>query len=621
MSTTIPNLDLIRNEALLSLTKEFDLEKSQGRYASVNPELIKLCSEQGLSDDKKDASRALFVSDYIFTESPTGHSEEDRRKDVIKMFLIGLERNESSEIIVQIFHLAYKTASMIRRSDIFMAGRGVPRETSLLILKDIFIDAYLQICSEVLGTGESGFELALLAGALKKTFPTVEYDFYKTAPKSTQYGSLLKFTWKLLEDYNSVMKVEVNDQVVIPNIDKTSSLMCVNQNNFSSWNISTLPADLSTNQKMLKELNSFISQADETRPLVYFRGKVLKTNEKFFLIRNPTSKNKPFLLLKSTADEVNVTEILILLDNRGRELSENKELFKPVPKTHTVKEQVKETITETITSTEVPAEPESEPQTAPKPPVEQSETKQEKPKKPGFFARLFGRGKKEPKEVKKQEPSKTKAKSKKLEPEVRTREITKEVEKTKTIPPSTDFMDFISHAMAIISVGDLHLFEIFDTFRESNYQFLGVLHSDFTANNSVFLAHKKFTDARGLVNTLDGLDVILEKTLKHFFGEEVQLMPEEILFTGTGDTRYVMMFEGNNDHLVGMAGTTSIDEDYTGKEPETFQRRTLGMRTNQILTSLKSNRFSDAAQRVLGNELLNNTNEIPIETAVLNIHK
>ena len=117
------------------------------------------------------------------------------------------------------------------------------------------------------------------------------------------------------------------------------------------------------------------------------------------------------------------------------------------------------------------------------------------------------------------------------------------------------------------------------------------------------------------------MDVVLEKVLKHFFGDEVQIMPEEILFTSTGDARYVMLFEGNDDHLVGMAGTTSLDEDYTGKEPQTFQRRTLGMRTNQILNSLKSNRFSDATKRVLGDELLLNTNEIPYESAVLNIHK
>ena len=198
---------------------------------------------------------------------------------------------------------------------------------------------------------------------------------------------------------------------------------------------------------------------------------------------------------------------------------------------------------------------------------------------------------------------------------------TPKVPTTKTIEPPNNLVDIIANSIALISVGDLQLFEIFDTFRESNYQFLGVLHSDFKNNNSLFKVHKKFTDARGLITTLDGLDVVLEKTLKHFYGQDVQLMPEEILFTSTGDARYVMLFEGNEDHLIGMAGTTNIEEDYTGKEIETFQRRTLGMRTNQILNSLKSNRFSDAVQRVLGDELLVNTNEIPYDNAVLDIHK
>ena len=599
---------MIRTEALESLTKEFDLEKSQSRYASVNPELIKLCESLGLSDEKKDASRALFVADYIFTESPAGSSEEDRRKDVVKMFLIGIDRigEKGSDILVQAFHLAYKTGSMIKRSDIFMAGRGIPRETSLLILKDIFVDAYLKVSSDLLGPGKCGFELALLAGALTKTFPSVEYESYKEAPKATDYVKLLSFTWKLLQGYNAKVKVEVNDQVVIPNIDRTSSVLSVSSDNFSSYNVATLPANLKDNRAILKEVDDFISQADSTRPLVYFRGKILKTNEKFFLIRNPNSPSKPFLLLRSTADEVNVTEILTLLRHRGRELVENASLFKPVPKptpqpVKTEEKKTKEAI-----------KPVEQPPVTPKPQT----ASVEEPKKPGFFARLFGRGKKKDQSA----SSASKAVSGEVKP-VDKKPETKKEKVVKHADPSTSFADYISFALSLIAVGDLQLFEIFDTFRESNYQFLGVLHSDFTKNTSTFKAHKKFSDARGLVNTLNGLDVVLEKALKHFYGQSVQIMPEEILFTSTSEARYVMLFEGNDEHLVGMAGTTSIDEDYTGKEPETFQRRTLGMRTNQILNSLKSNRFSDAIVRVLSDEIVKNTNDIEYDVAVLNIHQ
>lgn len=615
LSVIIPNIEQIRNEALLSLTKEFDLEKSQSRYATVNPELIKLCESLGLSDEKKDASRALFVSDYIFTESPAGSSEEDRRKDVIKMFLIGLDRNEKSDILVQAFNLAFKTASMIKRRDIFMAGRGIGRQTSLIIIKDIFIDAYLKLCSEILGNHRCGFELALLASVLKKTFPTQEYESYKDAPKATDYGQLLKYTWKLLQEYNNSVKIEVNDQVVIPNIDKTSSLVCVNENNFSSWNIATLPPNLDSNRSMLKELNNFISQADSTRPLVYFRGKILKTNEKFFLIRNPHNSARPFLILRSTADEINVTEVLTLLNNRGRELKDNMDLFKPVSRVVQVKEQEKqkEIRVEKKEVVTPPATLKSETNVPPQP--------QANPKKAGFFARLFGRGKKSSTDTPKEVTSTSENKTTNDESKQPKQEPKKKTETSKTIPSSSNLVDFISNAIALLSVGDLQLFEIFDTFRESNYQFLGVLYSDFKNNSSLFQVHKKFTDARSFVATLDGLDVVLEKTIKHFFGQESQIMPEEILFSGTGEERYVMMFEGNDDHLVGMAGSTSIVDDYTGKEPQTFQRRTLGMRTNQILTSLKSNRFSDAVQRVLGSELLANTNEIPYEKAVLDIHK
>ena len=50
-SANIPNYEIIRNDALLSLAKEFDIDKSLGRYASVNPELIKLCESMGLTDE------------------------------------------------------------------------------------------------------------------------------------------------------------------------------------------------------------------------------------------------------------------------------------------------------------------------------------------------------------------------------------------------------------------------------------------------------------------------------------------------------------------------------------------------------------------------------------------
>lgn len=615
-SITIPNIDVIRNEALDSLTKEFDLEKSLGRYSTVNPELIKLCESMGLSDEKKDASRALFVADYVFTESPSGSSEEDRRKDVIKMFMTGLERTEKgSEILVQTFHLAFKTASMMKRSDIFMAGRGIPRQTSLLILKDIFLDGYLKICSEVLGVGKCGFELAILAGALKKTFPSVEYEQYNSAPKSSDYGPLLKFTWKLLQEYNTQVKVDVNDQVVIPNIDKTSSFFCLNKDNFSSWNVDSLPADLKANKAALKEVNDFISQADSVRPLVYFRAKVLKSNDKFFLIRDPYNDTKPFLLLKTSADEVNVTEILTLLNNRGRELSDNVDLFKAVGKE--IEVEVKDSKKHEAKKVDLSKSTASS--------VSGSVQSSTPDKKPGFFARLFGRGKKSETPVTQSTPIQAtppveetviKQEEKPKEDKPKPKQMKKIIQ-----DPSSTFADFISNAISLIAVGDLRLFEIFDTYRESNYQFLGVLHSDFKNNSSIFKAHKKFTDARSLVTTLDGLDVVLEKFFKHFYGKEIQLMPEEILFTSNDDARYVMTFEGNENHLVGMGGSSGLVDDYTGKQPEVYQRRTLGMRTNQILNSLKSNRFSDAVVRVLGEEVINNTNEITYESAVLNIYK
>jgi hypothetical protein len=507
-----------------------------------------------------------------------------------------------------------------------MTGKGVQREASLITLKDLFIDAYLEICEEVLGKGTCGWELSILASALKKTLPGVEYKYYKSAPKRSEKTKLFPYIWNLLTEYSMSVKTVVNEESLIPNIDKSNTLLGLlpdkNDLYFSKWNFKNLRTSLKKNKEELINLHNFISQSDDTRPFIYLRAKILNSDQHIFLVRHPENI-KPFFLLKSPVDEINVTEILTLLKNRGDDIGGNPNVIPVQLQIEEVEKTVVREIEETI-DRNTSKKQKFKGQLSPRPPL--SVQNEQKNKKQGFFSRIFSRFR--------TSKSKTAQSSQKAE---KPKEVKKEVKKgKKTVKekikvkkekhPSSNIPDFISYALGVAAVGDLNLFQLFDTVRESNYAFSGVLYSDFKNNSSTFYASKTINNPKSLTKILDGLDMAVERVINHFEGDKVQIMPKEILFRGrTIDTNFVLIFEGNEDHLVGIMGSTYVKDEttYAGpeEEEETFQRRTLKMRTNQLLNTLKSvHRFDEVFTRVLGEELLKQCQEYKFEHAILNIY-
>ncbi|MHA1332228.1 MAG: hypothetical protein ACTSR2_14260, partial [Candidatus Hodarchaeales archaeon] len=175
----IPNLSNIR-EFVKNIDNEYDIEARVKRYINL-PDLIAKVHDHSISREN-DAIRALFVADYLApaSEFPPGTTDDDRYSSIFNSFKMGLERGSSSDSIMRVFYLAYKTATAIRRQDLFMGGRGLDMESRLIRIRDNFIPAYLEVAGETLNNNASCvWELGLLAAALTRDFPDKQIQKYK----------------------------------------------------------------------------------------------------------------------------------------------------------------------------------------------------------------------------------------------------------------------------------------------------------------------------------------------------------------------------------------------------------------------------------------------------------
>lgn len=600
----VPNLEVLKG-IVNKINEEFDLEVRLKRYTTASPELVSEASSLGLSKND-DATRALFVTDFIVTASefPPGKSDEDRRKSIINTFIKALsQRNKSSDVLTKIYYLAYKTAVLIRRADIFMAGRGLDRDTGLFIIQDIYLEPYLRLCSEILGKGSCGWELGIITAALKRTSPDDEIEIFKGVPEYTDRSTLVPFFWKLLKEYSYIQKVEVNTNVVIPNIATTSTIFAGKTKSdtlFSLWNLITAPTSLRDNKKQLDSLFDFVTKNDKEKPLIYLRGTIKETKENIIFVRNLDLESNPILLLKTTADEINTSEALTILGLRGKDIIgwKNADNFKAEVKTQK-------------TSEPVPSNELNKPQK----PQEQQLATDNTQKKKGFFSKLIekifsGSGSKKNPDTQKQEPTTGETKQK------QSSTVTKITSSGRDNLPL-----YLSHALTINIVGDLHLFEIFDTIREFKYSVVGILESDYGKGETKLFTTTKFDNPKSLMSLLDGLDTILEETVNHFFGKKHQVIPREILFISTNEQRFAISFESDDKRIVGTIGQTYSKDiaDWRAKDEEPIQRRTLQMRTGQLLSARHHTPLDEAIKRIYGEDFSKKTTETILDHPILTL--
>ncbi|NHJ32939.1 MAG: hypothetical protein FK732_08755, partial [Asgard group archaeon] len=386
----IPNLKTIQDLAA-SMDDEFDIESRLKRYETMNPELMEFAARYGLRNPVE-ATPALFVADYIVTSSevPPGGTDEERRESIINCFQYGLKsRCESAEALMRVFYLSQKTATLMRRNNSYMAGRGLVQETGVLLLKDSFLTPYLAVSTEILGSGDTGWELGLLSSALNQTYPHKELLEYENAPSYEDDSKLFQFSQKLLDEFVKQHKVEINSNLVIPNIMKTSIIFITKPSKqplISIWNPQNIFSRWvgEEGKTVVTPLLEFLHKSDEDKALIYLRGRIVDTDYQLMLVRNPYVDGKPMTLIKTPADEINVSKILTTLAYRGSEAQELEKgviVEEPVIRKEMVEEEVEEELEKEV---EIP-QPKEDTQLERKPLIEEQPVK-----KIGLFGKIKG---------------------------------------------------------------------------------------------------------------------------------------------------------------------------------------------------------------------------------------
>jgi len=587
---------------------EYKWEKTVEMYKSISTDLIDFARGVGM-ENPDHASCALFLADYVITSSevPSGLTDEERRTSIINAFITGLgSRNADPKLITKIFYLSQKIGTTLKRTEGFLSSRGLNKDAGLLLLKDLYVIPYLEFIKSTLGSGNTGWELGLLASAIKQSLPDKEVEKYmELTTKGDEYSNFTA-TWSLLKQLEKESKIQVNSNLVIPNISDTKVLTVTSIKSkplISIWKGSDrIPnEDLESINNLLK----FLETADNDKPILFLRGEIVGSDAKLMMARNPYLEGKPLIMLKTTADEINVSETLALLSNRASELNFWQEL-QPETITEIIEEEVEleqevEEIVEIPVTTQV-----------------SKESNRVKPKKKGLFSRIksiFGSSTSPdiPSGVKTTPKTKTEVKKKK-------EKVKQKIKKKKDrLLPYTP--NFISHAMGAVTVGDLDLFEIFDTFRETEYLIVGALESDFDENETKFVAEARLGNAEEWLNVLDGLDQVLEKAVNTYFGGENQIMPSEIFFLTKDDKRFMITLQGNNQRIVGtMAVTYEKDiTDWQDEGEDPIKRRSLHMRTGQLLSARVHTPFDAAVARIYQGAINQDTKVYTLDRAILSI--
>ena len=123
------------------------------------------------------------------------------------------------------------------------------------------------------------------------------------------------------------------------------------------------------------------------------------------------------------------------------------------------------------------------------------------------------------------------------------------------------------------------------------------------------------------MSLLDGLDTILEETVNHFFGKKHQVIPREILFISTNEQRFAISFESDDKRIVGTIGQTYSKDiaDWRAKDEEPIQRRTLQMRTGQLLSARHHTPLDEAIKRIYGEDFSKKTTETILDHPILTL--
>lgn len=591
----VPNLTAVK-EMADTIDSEFDLKSRFDRYVSMSQDLLTLAKSNGIKSDD-DAVRALFIADFVITSSevPSGISDDERRISIFKTFISSMEIcGSSAENTMRGLFLVQKVAISLKRNLSFLCGRGLPQDTALIFMKDITLSAYLKIVAEDYGWTSLSFALGALSAGVQNKLPDTEIAAFLEESKNVKNSDDLHVvqSWEVLTNLRDANPVTVNDKIVIPNIQESSVLFTAKFDKkpiISAWNAPNFLEK--SNDQILIDYLDYFEKSDSSLPLMYFRGKTVEGDRSIIIVRDPYAPGKPGVLYKTTADEVNVTEVISILDQRSDEKEGWVQLFEQTPVRY--QEKIEKEVEEVVTEE-----------------VEEPASEAAKPK--GFFGKLkalFGGG------------SGSSSKPKK-----KVKTSTKKVKKTETVSKLKNRDIFIvppilSQSIAASTIGGLQLFEFFDVQREDEYVIVGAMESNFEENKTTFVTESRFENPNQMIQLIDGLDQAMESTLNGYFGGSHQVYPSEIMFRSKDGSRFIIMFEANEKRIVGTIAITYKKDmsAWQDKEEQTQKRRTLQMRTGQLMSARVHTPFDTSIERIYG-DTINKSKEIfELDHAVLSI--
>ena len=201
------------------------------------------------------------------------------------------------------------------------------------------------------------------------------------------------------------------------------------------------------------------------------------------------------------------------------------------------------------------------------------------------------------------------------------RDVKKKEKKKKVL--SHQLPDFVAESMGVLALGALDLFEIFDTEREGEYRIAGVIESDFKANSTTFLLESILGSSESVISLLDGLDEYMEAVMSHFVGNTIQLRICELLFSTKEGERMLFRMDSNDERMIAIVALTyskDITEWQLKDKTEKVKRRTLMMRSNQLLSARQHTPLDTSVARILGDNLVANLTTHHLEKAILSIY-
>jgi hypothetical protein len=569
--SSIPNLPFF-DSLLLELGREYDIPVRLSRYASAAPELLTLATDAGLTEEE--GARALFVADFIATASevPSEASDEDRYSSIFEAFKSGRSRNKSPDKLMHVFYVAYKTAIKMRSQDLFMGGRGMPRDVSLIRLKDYFVAPYLKRVGNYLSKAPCGWELALLSAALKRTYPHQEIQALNIQQDHQQHSDLLTPIWKLLKEHEVLHVVSQNPSVTIANMNETQAFLLSTTKQtslISSWNTDE-NFKVNTLQTPFQRITSFLDRPILNSEFVMLRGRILNTLEHLMLVRDASSPANPILIMKTPADDLNASSVAQILHLRGLD------------------EQKAGTWKKTLSSDQKPKPSPSLPKIKP-------QVKEETPvKKKGLFGRLMGKFRKSEERI--QLSSSATA----------TKDSVQEKPSRGLLKRGSFANDatFMPQALVIEGVSNIQIVDTFDTLREGNYSIEGIFETDLKSNVTTFLSKPSLGLASPVMTFLTNLHPYLTDLFGGAFQIE-QFLIEELFFTSEAREKYIIIMDGNQHMTVGLLAQAPPDahiDDWKirGADLEPLQRKSLAMRTNQYLKARRHSTFEDSTERIFG---------------------